>query len=106
MTRNRKGFTLVEMLVVTVLGALVLAAALQVLITNQRTYSAQSATIAGQQSTRIALELLGKSRPGSSRPASAEWLASTPVSSTATRTFAPVIVAVPKALHDAEHLQR
>jgi hypothetical protein len=48
----------VELLVVTVLGALVLAAALQVLITNSRTYSAQNAAITGQQSTRIALEVL------------------------------------------------
>ena len=58
MRRDRRGFTLVELLVVTVLGALVLAAALQVLVTNQRTYSAQNAAITGQQSTRIALEVL------------------------------------------------
>jgi prepilin-type N-terminal cleavage/methylation domain-containing protein len=58
MRRDSRGFTLVEMLMVTVLGALVLAAALQVLITNQRTYTAQTATITGQQSTRIALEVL------------------------------------------------
>jgi prepilin-type N-terminal cleavage/methylation domain-containing protein len=58
MTRTRKGFTLIELLIVTVLGSLVLLAALQVLITNQRTYTAQSATISGQQSTRMALELL------------------------------------------------
>ena len=58
MTRDRRGFTLVEMLIVTVLGSLVLLAALQVLITNQRTYTAQNATITGQQSTRMALELL------------------------------------------------
>lgn len=58
MTRDRRGFTLIEMLVVTVLGSLVLLAALQVLITNQRTYTAQSAAITGQQSTRVALEFL------------------------------------------------
>ena len=58
MTHARRGFTLVEMLIVTVLGSLVLLAALQVLITNQRTYTAQNATITGQQSTRMALELL------------------------------------------------
>jgi prepilin-type N-terminal cleavage/methylation domain-containing protein len=58
MTRDRKGFTLVELLVVTVLGTLVLLAALQVLITNQRTYAAQNAVISNQQSTRIALEVL------------------------------------------------
>jgi prepilin-type N-terminal cleavage/methylation domain-containing protein len=58
MTRGRRGFTLVELLIVTVLGSLVLLAALQVLITNQRTYTAQAATISGQQSTRMALEVL------------------------------------------------
>jgi prepilin-type N-terminal cleavage/methylation domain-containing protein len=58
MMRSRKGFTLVELLIVTVLGSLVLLAALQVLITNQRTYTAQNATISGQQSTRMALELM------------------------------------------------
>ncbi len=58
MKLGKLGFTLVEMLIVTVLGSLVLLAALQVLITNQRTYTAQNATIEGQQSTRMALELL------------------------------------------------
>ncbi|HUF75760.1 MAG TPA: prepilin-type N-terminal cleavage/methylation domain-containing protein, partial [Longimicrobiales bacterium] len=58
MTRDRRGFTLVELLVVVVLGSLVLMAALQVLITNQRTYAAQNAVITSQQSTRIALEVL------------------------------------------------
>lgn len=59
MSRRRAGgFTLVEILVVTVLGALVVGAALQVLITNRRAYTAQSATISGQQSTRMAVEVL------------------------------------------------
>ncbi len=49
---------MVELIVVTVLGSLVVMAALQVLITNQRTYSAQSAVISGQQSTRMAVEVL------------------------------------------------
>jgi prepilin-type N-terminal cleavage/methylation domain-containing protein len=56
--RARGGFTLVELIVVTVLGSLVLMAALQVLITNQRTYTQQNAAIQGQQSTRMALDLL------------------------------------------------
>ena len=55
MTRDRTGFTLIELIVVTVLGSLVVMSALTVLITNQRTYTAQSATISGQQSTRTAL---------------------------------------------------
>jgi prepilin-type N-terminal cleavage/methylation domain-containing protein len=58
MTLRRQGFTLIEMLIVTVLGSLVLLATLQVLITNQRTYSAQNAVISGQQSTRMGLDLL------------------------------------------------
>jgi prepilin-type N-terminal cleavage/methylation domain-containing protein len=58
MIRNRDGFTLVELIVVSVLGVVVLAAALQVLITNQRTYTVQSATIEGQQSSRMAVEVM------------------------------------------------
>jgi prepilin-type N-terminal cleavage/methylation domain-containing protein len=58
MIHDRRGFTLVELIVVSVLGAFVLAAVLQVLITNQRTYTAQSAVIEGQQSARMSLELL------------------------------------------------
>jgi prepilin-type N-terminal cleavage/methylation domain-containing protein len=58
MTRGRKGFTMVELIVVVVLGSLVLMAALQILITNRRTYTAQSATIAGQQTTRMAVDVL------------------------------------------------
>jgi len=58
MTRGRRGFTFVELIVVTVLGSLVLMAALQVLITNRRAYTAQAATISGQQTTRMAIEIL------------------------------------------------
>lgn len=58
MTGDRRGFTLIELIVVAVLGSLVLGAVLQVLITNQRTYTAQTATVSGQQSTRMALDVL------------------------------------------------
>ena len=58
MNSNRKGFTLVELILVAVLGTLVLGAALQVLITNQRTYTAQTAQIQAQQNTRAALDVL------------------------------------------------
>ena len=58
MTRDRKGFTIIELIVVSVLGALILMAILQVLMTNQRTYTAQSAVVQGQQSSRMALEVL------------------------------------------------
>lgn len=58
MNRDRRGFTLTELIVVTVLGALLVMAALQVLITNQRTYTAQNAQIQGQQMTRAGVDVL------------------------------------------------
>ena len=58
MMGNRRGFTLVELLVVVVLGGLILAATFQVLVSNQQVYTAQSATVAGQQTVRGAIELL------------------------------------------------
>ncbi len=58
MSRNQRGFTLVELTVVVLLGALVLGAVLQVLISNQRTYTAQSAAVQGQQSSRMAVEVM------------------------------------------------
>ncbi len=68
MNVGRRGFTLVELLVVTVLGALVVLASLEVLITNQRTYTAQSAAIQGQQTVRAAMDVLwGELREVSSR---------------------------------------
>ena len=57
-TQRRAGFTLIELIVVTVLGSLVVASALQILIINQRTYTAQSARIQGQQANRAALDIL------------------------------------------------
>ena len=58
MKRTRGGFTIVEMLVVTVLGALVVAATYQVLLTNQRTYTAQNVQIQSQQTVRAGLDVL------------------------------------------------
>jgi prepilin-type N-terminal cleavage/methylation domain-containing protein len=58
MNRNRSGFTIVELLVVAVLGSLVVAATYQVLLTNQRTYTAQNAQIQGQQTVRAGLDVL------------------------------------------------
>lgn len=52
------GFTLVELLIVAVLGSLVVLATYQVLITNQRTYSAQQAQVRGQQTVRAGLDVL------------------------------------------------
>ena len=68
MNRGRRGFTLVELLVVTVLGSLVVLASLQVLVTNQRAYTAQNAQIRDQQTIRAAMDVLwGELREVSSR---------------------------------------
>lgn len=58
MTSDRRGFTLTELLIVAVLGSLLVMVTLQVLITNQRTYTAQNAQIQGQQTLRAALDVL------------------------------------------------
>lgn len=55
---DRRGFTMVELLVVAVVGSLVVLAAYQVLVTNQRTYTAQNAKVQAQQTTRAAMEIL------------------------------------------------
>ena len=54
----RRGFTLVELLVVVVLGSLMVLAIYQVLITNSRTYAVNNAQIQGQQSLRAGMEVL------------------------------------------------
>lgn len=56
--RERGGMTIVELLVVTVLGALVLGAIYQVLITSQRTYATQSVEVQGQQTLRAGMDIL------------------------------------------------
>lgn len=55
---RRSGFTVVELLVVSLLGIFLLMATYSVLITNQRTYSAQAAQVQGMQTTRAALDIL------------------------------------------------
>ena len=54
----RSGFSVAELLVVTVLGSLILMAAYNVLITNQRTYTVNAASMQGQQTVRAGMELL------------------------------------------------
>jgi type II secretory pathway pseudopilin PulG len=58
MMRSRRGFTLVELLVVAVVGILLVLATYQVLIVNQRTYTVQNAQVRAQQSTRAAMDVL------------------------------------------------
>ena len=55
---HRGGFTLVELLIVVVLGAFVLGAMYQVLITNQRTYATQNANVQANQTLRGGMEAL------------------------------------------------
>lgn len=55
---DRRGFTLVELLIVALVGSLMVMAAYQVLITNQRTYTVQNSKVQAQQSTRAAMEVL------------------------------------------------
>lgn len=58
MNRDRAGFTIVELLVVTMLGLLLLMAVYQVLLTNQRTYRENAENVQEQQSARMALNVL------------------------------------------------
>lgn len=58
MSTARWGFTIVELLLVAVLGVILLTAAYQVLVANQRTYAAQSAKAENNQTTRSSLEAL------------------------------------------------
>lgn len=58
MNSDRRGFTLTELIIVAVLGSLLVMVTLQVLITNQRTYTAQNAQIQGQQALRAAADVL------------------------------------------------
>lgn len=56
--RSTAGFTVVELLVVVVIGALVLGAAYQVLAVQERSYRQQGAVMTTQQTIRGALEVL------------------------------------------------
>ena len=55
---SRNGFTLAELLTVVVLGAVLILASYQVLITNSRIHTANSAHIQGQQALRAGLDVL------------------------------------------------
>ena len=57
-TRNRRGFTLVELMIVAVVGAMVVGATYQILLSSQRAYMIQSAQIQGRQTVRAGLDIL------------------------------------------------
>jgi len=57
-SQERRGFTLVELLVVVVLGGFIILSIYEVLITNTRTYAVNNAQIQGQQSLRAGLDVL------------------------------------------------
>ena len=58
MPGDRKGFTLVELLVVVILAGFVLAATYQTLVANQRTFTVQAARIAGTHTLRAGADVL------------------------------------------------
>lgn len=91
MKTDKRGFTLTELIIVTVLGSLLIMAALQILITNQRTYTAQTAQIQGQQSTRAAMEVLfGELREISAQGGDIVAMSSGSLTVRAMRKFGPV----------------
>lgn len=59
MNTNRKGFTLVELLIVVVLASVVMGVLYQTIYTQSRAYRQADARIAVQQLTRTAVEALG-----------------------------------------------
>ncbi|HKK92898.1 MAG TPA: hypothetical protein VJ925_05665 [Longimicrobiales bacterium] len=66
--KTRFGFTVIELLVVVVIGTLVVLGTLQVLTTNRRTYTVQNADLQNQQQLRASLDvLLAELRQVSSR---------------------------------------
>ena len=57
-TGDRRGFTLVELMIVAVVGALVIGATYQILLSSQRALTVQTAQIQGQQTVRAGLDIL------------------------------------------------
>ena len=57
-TGDRLGFTLVELLIVAVLGVIVAGATYQMILTSQRAYTIQTAQLQGQQTVRAGTDIL------------------------------------------------
>ena len=56
--RSREGLTIIEMLFVVVIGTMVVGGVYQVLVANQRIYTAQNAQIESQQTVRAGVDIL------------------------------------------------
>lgn len=56
----RSGFTLVELLVVVVISAIVLGAIVQILVSNQRLYTATTEQVLAQQTVRAGVEIVAQ----------------------------------------------
>ncbi len=57
-TGDRRGFTLVELMIVAVVGAMVVGATYQIMLSTQRVHTIQTAQIQGQQTVRAGLDIL------------------------------------------------
>ena len=57
-TGDRRGFTLVELMIVAVVGAAVVGATYQILLSSQRALTVQTAQIQGQQNVRAGIDIL------------------------------------------------
>ena len=57
-TGDRGGFTLVELLIVAVLGVVVAGATYQMILTSQRAHTTQTAQLQGQQTVRAGIDIL------------------------------------------------
>ena len=57
-TGDRRGFTLVELLIVAVLGVVVVGATYQMILTSQIAHTTQTAQIQGQQTVRAGIDIL------------------------------------------------
>ena len=57
-TGDRRGFTLVELMIVAVVGAMVVGATYQIMLSSQRALTIQTAQVQGQQTVRAGLDIL------------------------------------------------
>ena len=67
-TGDRRGFTLVELMIVAVVGAMVVGSTYQILLTSQSALTVQTAQIQGQQTVRAGLDILFSELREISRP--------------------------------------